>query len=639
MTTSLSQTAYERIQAMLLREDIVSGAKVSEEKLAAKLGISRTPVRDAIRRLQQEGVLHQRPSSGTYVASPDRHSLIETYEVRMALESFAVQKAARRMSSTDLEQLDNYCHDMLDAIRAFRDSHRPVLDGPLLRDFLVADLSFHMLLMRSVNNPYMLKLMGDAHVRNRIFSSQSHNRSLRHVAYVWLYHARVSRAIRRRQGAKARRWLLRHMQMSLREALRQFDCRTPVIRTEKPAVDVTLKNLMTSCRDMKYEYESINKMEKLMTTGDIKPENENLALEAPPILTKLGKEYGDRDRMFQGIPGIERSPKGRLWATWYGGGDTEGPENYVMLATSENNGLNWTSPILVVDPHTPARAYDPTLWLDPRGRLWLFWAQARQWWDGRGGVWAMMTENPDSPTPEWSSPVRIADGVMMNKPTVLKNGTWLAPIAIWQVNEIHPDVKAPAGAGVYQSTDNGAHWSFLGNADVPAVEHDFEEHMIVELQDGKLRMLVRTRYGIAQSESTDGGKTWSVLGPSMFEHPNSRFFIRRLNSGHLLMVKHTPRNGIKQRSHLTAHLSTDDGVTWPASLLLDERFGVSYPDGTQSPDGRIYIIYDYDRMGEKNILLAEVTEEDILAGSVIDPHSKLRIVVNQAYGKNPRHQS
>lgn len=248
--SSLSQEAYERIQAMLLRSEIASNAKISEEKLAAELGISRTPVREAIRRLQQEGVLNQRPSSGTYVAAPNRQSLIETYEVRMALEAFAVRKAARRMSSAHVVELKRYCDDMHGAIRAFRDSGRPVLDGPLLRDFLVADLSFHMLLMKSAGNPYMLKLMAATHVRNRIFGPQSHKRSLRHVAYVWLYHARVLRAVRQRRGTQARYWLMRHMQASLREALQQYDRSTTEEKTIKPAEDVTIKNLMTSCRDI-----------------------------------------------------------------------------------------------------------------------------------------------------------------------------------------------------------------------------------------------------------------------------------------------------------------------------------------------------------------------------------------------------
>ena len=63
------------------------------------------------------------------------------------------------------------------------------------------------------------------------------------------------------------------------------------------------------------------------------------ALVAPPINTNPGPEYADDTRMFQGIPGLERSKDGRLWALWYSGGITEGELNYVILVTSGDDGL------------------------------------------------------------------------------------------------------------------------------------------------------------------------------------------------------------------------------------------------------------------------------------------------------------
>ena len=72
-----------------------------------------------------------------------------------------------------------------------------------------------------------------------------------------------------------------------------------------------------------------------------------MALAAPPILMNPGPEYGDDTRLFQGIPGIERAPNGRLWATWYAGGDTEGPLNYCALATSGDDGKTWSTPTVI----------------------------------------------------------------------------------------------------------------------------------------------------------------------------------------------------------------------------------------------------------------------------------------------------
>src|SRR5688500_11267700 len=110
-------------------------------------------------------------------------------------------------------------------------------------------------------------------------------------------------------------------------------------------------------------------------------EEKDLALVPPPLVTMLDGQFADAVRQFQGIPGIERAPSGRLWATWYSGGPGEGPENFVLLATSVDEGRTWSSPMLAIDPPGDVRAFDPCLWIDPLGRLWLFWSQSYKQWD------------------------------------------------------------------------------------------------------------------------------------------------------------------------------------------------------------------------------------------------------------------
>ncbi len=360
------------------------------------------------------------------------------------------------------------------------------------------------------------------------------------------------------------------------------------------------------------------------------------ALQPPMVNNDLGPQYADSVRAFQGIPGIERAANGRLWATWYGGGTGEGPDNFVVLVTSGDNGKSWSKLRLVIDPPGPVRAFDPCLWHDPQGRLWLFWAQGVSWWDGRAGVWAIATENSGDEKPKWSAPRRIANGIMMNKPVVLSTGEWLLPVAVWKrpasglknMAYAH-NLGGETGANAVCSTDHGATWSLRGQAQVP--ERVFDEHMIVERRDGSLWVLVRTAYGIGESVSTDRGKTWSEGQPSGIPHVNSRFFIRRLASGKLLLVTHEPPDK-KKRSHLIAHLSDDDGKTWRGGLMIDERAGVSYPDGVQAPDGTIYLIYDFARTAEKQILMAAFTESDVAEGKWSSPQSRQRVVINQATG-------
>ncbi len=161
--------------------------------------------------------------------------------------------------------------------------------------------------------------------------------------------------------------------------------------------------------------------------------------------------------------------------------------------------------------------------------------------------------------------------------------------------------------------------------------------MVLELKDGTLMMLVRTRYGIGSSYSYDKGRTWTKGEDSGLKGPNSRFHIRRLSSGCVLLVNHYSYRG---RNNLTAMISRDDCRTWEGFLLLDERDNVSYPDAVEGNNGYIYIIYDHERGAIYNkdidyskhareILMAKVTEKDILSGKIIDEGSKLKVVVSR----------
>lgn len=356
--------------------------------------------------------------------------------------------------------------------------------------------------------------------------------------------------------------------------------------------------------------------------------NTDLALQ-PVTPLPLEPKHSVQTRRFQGIPGIEITPSGRLWATWYGGGKGECEENYVVLATSTDGGQTWSEE-LVIDPPGDVRAYDPTLWIDPLGRIWWFWAQClslKSIYDGRAGVWAVVADNPEQPV--WSAPRRIANGIMMNKPTVLSNGEWALPTALW--NDLGcktlPELLSERFSNITISSDQGKTFTWRGGADIRFRSYD--EHMIVELKDGRLWMLVRTEYGIGQSYSKDGGVSWTPDYASPLGGPGSRFFIRRLKSGRILLVNHVQEyERPNERRNMTAWLSEDDGKTWQGGLLLDERNGVSYPDGKQTADGTIWVIYDHERYQGGDVLIARFREEDILAGACVSSVARLRIPVS-----------
>lgn len=377
----------------------------------------------------------------------------------------------------------------------------------------------------------------------------------------------------------------------------------------------------------------------------------------PAIIYANPKEdrFQDTYRRWQGIPSIEVTPKGKIFINFYAGQDAEVGGNFLVLCTSVDHDAKFCSCTAVVEhPDPECRIYDPNLWIDPLGRLWMTYAQARGFNDGRSGVWVTICDHPDLEPLLWSPPRRIAHGIMMNKPLVTSKNEWLFPCAIWSdtsgsiPSERH-GLENEQFSNVYVSGDSGKTIVLRGHADVPG--RSFDEHMLVEKEDGSLWMLVRTFKGIGESFSYDQGYTWTPGRKSHIEGPCSRFHIRRLKSGRLLMINHyqfqqrIDLNDImnqgnvkswKGRNHLTALLSEDGGATWPYHLLLDERNEVSYPDAVEADDGYLYVTYDRERITEREILMARFTENDILAGRLLSG-GKLKILVNKALGQPDIH--
>ncbi len=347
-------------------------------------------------------------------------------------------------------------------------------------------------------------------------------------------------------------------------------------------------------------------------------------------------EYYSGKRAWQGIPSIEVTKKGRIFSVFYSGGITEEIGNYVVLLKSDD-GESFSEPIAVtyLDEH---RCYDPCIWIDPLDRLWLTWGVMPD-----HATYAAICEDPDADELVWGEEFFVGYDVMMNKPTVLSSGEWIFPISVWDKNicigKLSRANQTEHGPFAYITRDNGRTFERLG---APKIDKpSFDEHMILELADKRLMMLIRTAYGIGVSYSSDNGKTWTDCTDSGIAGPCSRFHIRRLKSGRVLLVNHFNYTG---RNNLTALISDDDCKTWKYKLLLDERDCVSYPDVKEADDGYIYITYDRERgaffqtwesieNAAREILMAKVTEEDIIAGKLVNEGSRLKHVISKLTNK------
>jgi len=344
------------------------------------------------------------------------------------------------------------------------------------------------------------------------------------------------------------------------------------------------------------------------------------ATRTPMLIPYPGRteNYTRAKRTCSGVPGITVSRGGRIWATWWSG-TTPGQiierdlNAYTVVSTSGDGGRTWKE-VLAIDPDGPGplKAFDPQPWVAPDGKLWIIWHHT-----GVKHAWTIVADDAENETTGWSAPRRITAGVMMNKPTVLRNGDWM-----FSVYELVAEDRSLMKALV--SSDQGRTFHVRGAVEVnydDSLRPQASEPMLVERKDGTLWMLIRTTQGIGESTSSNGGVTWAPLRTQAIKHTASRFYIGRLNSGNLLLAKHMgidvdPASvGRLQRRELTAFISKDDGKTWSGGLMIDERIGCSYPDVQQTADGTLYVIWDFMRSKEQEIMMTTFREEDVLSAS------------------------
>ena len=216
---TLNEKAYAFITSQLASGELKPGQKLSEPSLAAACGVSRTPMREAVRRLVEEGVLYQIVKSGTYVTGFGIKEVCDAYEIRAAIESTLLERSVACLSKHDLAELEHLCNRMHKAIVAMRKAGMSVMTGKPEADFLAADIAFHQLLLRVSGNSLAEKIIANTYRRNQFFGTHSHQRTLEHVASAWKFHCEILKACQNRNPKLAVKWLRDHIARSRRDAL------------------------------------------------------------------------------------------------------------------------------------------------------------------------------------------------------------------------------------------------------------------------------------------------------------------------------------------------------------------------------------------------------------------------------------
>ncbi len=113
----LREIVYEQLKMQILTGKIVPGTRMMEVELADEMGVSRTPVREAIRKLEKEGLVTIEPRRGAYASDISVKDMVDTLEVREDLEALAAALAAERMSEEQIEELRRITQGYSEAIK------------------------------------------------------------------------------------------------------------------------------------------------------------------------------------------------------------------------------------------------------------------------------------------------------------------------------------------------------------------------------------------------------------------------------------------------------------------------------------------------------------------------------------------
>lgn len=217
---SQSVKAQLRLREMILAGELAGGARIAELTLVEMLGVSRTPIRAALMRLEQEGLLHRLPGGGYAVRTFSETDVADAIELRGTMEGLAARLAAERGADAAVLAEAAQCLDDIDAVLVPRS-----LDDEGFSAYVALNARFHHLLGRMVGSEVIVRELD--RVKGLPFASpsafvvvQTHSHEARDMLVVAQdQHRQVLDAITRREGARAEALMREHSRVTRRNLL------------------------------------------------------------------------------------------------------------------------------------------------------------------------------------------------------------------------------------------------------------------------------------------------------------------------------------------------------------------------------------------------------------------------------------
>lgn len=205
---------YSRLRSYLLEGEVRPGQRLSHRSLAKDLGLSRSPVREALLALEAEGLIEHRPQSGVYLRDVGPRELEDLYDMREAIEPYAAQRATHLADASHLASLKDVCDEFTGIVKR-RDLER-WLDAPENRRHLsLLDRTFHATILDASQNRIARQFFENAQVLSLVVSwnfMKTDSATLaRRAKPTAKQHHQIYDAIRSREAATAARLMRKHV--------------------------------------------------------------------------------------------------------------------------------------------------------------------------------------------------------------------------------------------------------------------------------------------------------------------------------------------------------------------------------------------------------------------------------------------
>jgi DNA-binding GntR family transcriptional regulator len=207
-------TAYREVRKLLLGGEVQPGQRLSHRSLAKDLGLSRSPVREALLQLEAEGLIEHRPQSGVYLREVSPQELEELYDMREVIEPYAAERAARLASPAQLEQLSAVCNEFM--VIAKQPGLGEWLESAKNRRRLsTLDIDFHSTVLAAAHNRVARRFFENAQIISLVVSWNHFKADsailAKRVAPTAKQHREIYDAIKKRDPVKARKLMRAHI--------------------------------------------------------------------------------------------------------------------------------------------------------------------------------------------------------------------------------------------------------------------------------------------------------------------------------------------------------------------------------------------------------------------------------------------